>query len=135
MNIPRFMPRIRRYFKNLLPTLRSLTLREPRGSHRQVLYFVGLFQHLEDLKLRYKVEYGQQPADDPAPAPLFAPPLRGRLTTSGSTVSLLNDMVHLFGGILFRQMDLHNVETPWLWIDACTETLETLRLYQTGEQP
>jgi len=50
-------------------------------------------------------------------------------------VNLLKDMVQLFEGIRFRYMDLFDVEGVWLWIGACTETLETLRLYPTGEQP
>ena len=34
LDIPDFIPRIRRYFKHFLPTLTSLGLREPRGSDR-----------------------------------------------------------------------------------------------------
>ena len=137
LNIPRFMPRIRQYFKNFLPTLQSLALKEPKGSCQQVLYFVGLFQHLENLKLRYKpYNYQQEPAGNLKLTPLFAPPLRGRLTMTGVlNVNLLKDMVQLFEGIRFRYMDLFDVEGVWLWIGACTETLETLRLYPTGEQP
>ena len=54
--------------------------------------------------------------------------------TSTSSVDLLKDVVHLFGGIRFRYLDLFNVAKEWLWIDACAETLETLRLYPTSEQ-
>ena len=32
LNIPKFMPRIRRYFRHFLPTVRSLALRAPKGS-------------------------------------------------------------------------------------------------------
>ena len=55
--------------------------------------------------------------------------------TSAPNADLLNDMVHLFRGIRFRYMDPFNVDRVWLWIDACAETLETLRLDPTGEQP
>jgi len=134
LDIHKFMPRVRRYFKNFLPTVQSLALREPQGSRPEIIYFVGLFQHLEDLKLCYQ-PCNPGPADDLALIPLFAPPLRGRLTmASVSSVDLLTDMVHLFGGIRFHYMDLFNVEGVWIWIDACAETLETLRLYPTGEQ-
>ena len=44
-------------------------------------------------------------------------------------------MVYLFGGIRFRRMDLYQVLGPQLWINACAETLETLRFYPTCEQP
>ena len=131
--IHRFMPRIRRHFKNFLPTLRSLNLREPQGSRPEILYFIGLFQHLEDLKLRYWPHKHLLPMDGPTFTPLFAPPLRGGLTmTSVSGVDLLKEMIRLFGGIRFRYMDLFNVGGVWLWIDACAETLETLRLYPTS---
>jgi len=53
LEIPKFIPRIRQFFGHFLLTVRSLALRDPRGSHHQVLYFIGLFQHLEDLKLLY----------------------------------------------------------------------------------
>ena len=53
LDIPSFIPRIRQYFGHFLPTVRTLSLREPRGSRRQVIFFIGLFQHLENLKLIY----------------------------------------------------------------------------------
>jgi len=136
LDIHKLTLRARRYFKNFLPTLRSLSLKEPKGSRRQLLYFIGLFQYLEDLTLRYRYhKLRPEPKRDPTLTPLFAPPLRGRLRmTSTSSVDLLKDMVHLFGGIRFRYLDLFNVEGVWLWIDACAETLETLRLYPTSEQ-
>jgi len=135
LNIHKFMPRIQRYFKNILPTLRSLALMRPQGSQSEIVYFIGLFQHLEDLKLRYMpCQHLLFPQDGPALVPQFAPPLRGRLTmTSVSNVNLLMDMVRLFGGIRFRYMDLFNVWQERLWIDACVGTLETLRLYPVGE--
>jgi len=51
-------------------------------------------------------------------------------------VGLLEDMVHLFGGIRFRHMDLYKVDRMRLLLDACSRTLETLRLYPTcqGEE-
>ena len=137
LDIPKFMPRIRRYFKNFLPTLRSLTLREPDGCRRQIIYFIGLFQHLEDLKLLFEPRrsyWGRQeiPQVNLALIPAFAPPLRGRLTMSSfGRCGLLEDMVHLFGEIRFRYMDLFNVADVQLLLNACGGTLETLRLYPT----
>lgn len=51
LDIPSFMPRIQQYFGHFSPTVRSLSLRAPKGTSRQIIYFIGLFQHLEDLKL------------------------------------------------------------------------------------
>ena len=45
-------------------------------------------------------------------------------------VELLEDMIGLFGGIRFRSMDLFDVEGTRLLLNACAETLETLRLHQ-----
>ena len=131
LNIPEFMPGIRRYFGHFLPTVRSLALRDPQGSHRQIIYFIGLFQHLEDLKLLYnRCSTREETVSDPAPIPPFAPPLRGRLTmTWFRRVGLLEDMIHLFEGIRFRHMDLYKVDGFQLLLSACAETLETLRLY------
>jgi len=41
------------------------------------------------------------------------------------------DMIHLFGGIRFRYMDIFDVEGTRLLVGACAGTLETLRLYPT----
>ena len=133
LDIPEFMPRIRRYFGHFLPTVRSLALRAPKGSRRQIIYFIGLFQHLEDLKLLYDRANSQdEPTDDPMLTPPFAPPLRGRLTMAHFTrVGLLKDMIDLFGGVRFRHMDLCNVDGMRLLLDSCATTLETLRLYPT----
>ena len=133
LDIPSFMPRIRRYFRHFLPTVRSLALKEPKGSNRQIIYFVGLFQHLEDLELLHGKVYCQgRPADDPTLIPPFAPPLRGRLTmTCFTRVGFLKDMITLFGGISFRSMDLCNVRGMRVLLDACAKTLRTLRLYPT----
>ena len=85
LNIPKFMPRIRRYFGHFLPTVHSLTLRAPKGSCRQILYFIGLFPHLEDLKLLYnRADSQDEPMGDLTPTPPSAPPLRGRLTMTRS---------------------------------------------------
>ena len=131
LDIPKFMPRIQRYFGHFLPTLQSLGVGEPRGSNRQIIYFIGLFQHLQTFKLiNSKTAVQREPADDPTLIPLFAPPLRGWLRMRCvAGVDLLKDMIDLFGGIRFRYMDLYNVRGMRLLLDACAETLETLMLY------
>ena len=133
LDIPSFMPKLRRYFGHFSPKVRSLTLRKPKGTNRQIISFIGLFQHLEDLKLLYDVIDPQEPADDRTLIPSFIPPLRGRLTITcfRKRVGLLEDMVNMFGGIRFRHMDLFNVKGTRLLLGACAETLETLRLCPT----
>ena len=132
LDIYKFMPDIRRYFGHFLPTVRSLTLRTPRGSCRQILYFIGLFQHLDDLKLFDVFNFQEGPTSDLTLVPPFAPPLRGRLTIRNcGSVRFFEEMIDLFGGIRFRYMDLCLVSGKRLLLDACAETLEILRLYPT----
>ena len=134
LDIPSFMPGIRQYFNHFSPTVRSLSLRAPKGSHRQIIYFIGLFQHLEDLKILYGTrddiqDPQEEPADNATLIPPFAPPLRGRLTVVGlKEAGLLKEMIDLFGGIRFRYMDIYDVEGTQLLLAACVDTLETLRL-------
>ena len=139
LDIPSFIPNIRRYFGHFLPSIRELSLREPKGSPRQIIYFIGLFQHLEDLELVCGRPYFQEEqADDLTLTPPFVPPLRGRLKLwSFRRVCLLKGMVDLLEGIRFRQMELFDVDGMPLLLDACANTLETLMLYPTdprGEQ-
>jgi len=138
LNIPKFVPRLRQCFGQFSPTVRSLALREPRGSHRQVIYFIGLFQHLENLKLVFNFcgvfdSYGEEESvDDLMLIPPYAPPLRGRLVMAYSRkVELVEDMIGLFGGIRFHSMDLFGVRGVRLLLDTCAATLETLRLHPT----
>jgi len=125
------MPKIQQYFGHFLPTVRFLTLRAPKGSRRQIIYFIGLFQHLQDLQLLYdRVDSQDEPADDLTLIPTFVPPLRGRLTIKNFTrIGLLEDMINLFGGIRFRHIDLFNVTGMRLLLDACAKTLKSLRLH------
>jgi len=140
LNIKKFIPKLRRSFGHFLPTLRSLTLKEPRGSCRQLIYFIGFFQHLEDLKLLFKPKTSTRHpqaelADLLTPAPPSTPPLRGRLTMRYSPgAESLKVMINLFGGLRFHYMDLRHVDGTQLLLDACAETLETLRLFQWGER-
>ena len=131
LDIPSFMPEIHPYFGHFLPSVRSLVLEAPKGSCRQIIYFIGLFQHLDDLELLYNPHDPQDElVDDPTLVPSFAPPLRGQLTLTVFTkVDILKGMIDLFEGIRFRRMDLYDVHGVGLLLDACAETLETLRLY------
>ena len=140
LDIPKFSPELQQCFHHFSPTLRTLTLREPSGSSRQIIYFIGLFQHLEDLKLLFDRERRARdsqegPVDDSTtPTPSFIPPLRGQLTMRFSRgVGLLKGMIDLFGGLRFHSVDLFCVDGMRLLLDACAGTLETLRLCQAGQ--
>jgi hypothetical protein len=138
LNIPSFTHGVRQYFSHFLPTLRSLSLGSPRGSRRQIVFFIGLFQHLEDLTL-FDCPWTREPDNDLPSIPPFAPPLRGRLLISQvREKGLLEDMVHLFGGIRFGYMHIFDVDGTLLLPRACANTLETLQLNPNdprGEQP
>ena len=133
LQISSFMPIIQQCFGHFSPTLRFLALKEPSGSCRQILYFVGLFPNLEDLKLHsiLPTDERESPADA-ALVPLSTPPLRGRLTlTWFMWEDLVEGMIAFFGGLRFRYMDLFKVKCVPLLLHTCAETLETLRLYPT----
>jgi hypothetical protein len=102
LDIPSFMPMVQRYFGHFSPTVRTLALKDPIGSSRQILYFIGLFEHLENLTL---IDWTfdpreSEPADDLTPVPLFTPPLRGWLVIdTPARVGFLEGMNRVFGGI------------------------------------
>ena len=133
LQIPAFMPNIQRWFGYFSPTLRFLALREPKGSCRQILYFISLFPNLQDLKLNYPIPTDEKESTaDATLTPLSVPPLRGCLIlTCFTREKLVKDMIVLFGGLRFRRMDLFRVNCVRLLLNACADTLETLRLYPT----
>lgn len=133
LQISSFMPNIRRCFGHFSPTLRFLALRKPRGSCRQLLYFIGLFPNLQDLKICYALprEERENKADADL-VPLSVPPLDGRLTlTCFTREKFVREMISFFGGLRFRHMDLFMVWGVRHLLDACASTLEVLRLYPT----
>jgi hypothetical protein len=133
LQISSFMPNLRQCFGHFAPTLRFLALKKPRGSSRQILYFIGLFPKLQNLKLFYSFpEQDPESTADAELVPLSVPPLRGRLTlTCLAGERLVKDMMAVFGGLRFRSMDLFRVRCTQLLLGACAETLETLWLYPT----
>jgi len=132
LQVSAFMPTIRQCFGHFSPTLRSLALKEPDGSSRQILYLIGLFPKLQDLSLNSFLTDEEESEVDAELTPLSIPPLRGRLTLARFTgENLVKDMITFFGGIHFRRMDLFMVNCVRLLLDACAETLEALRLYPT----
>jgi len=120
-----FPPRAQQNIGRVMPMLRSLALRWPRGAYRQLLYFIGLFPNLDDLGVIY--DRVQDPAPDPAPSPQSAPSLRGLAWVGGE--SFLRDLSKLSGGLRFRHMELLGVEGTRFLLDTCADTLETLHIY------
>jgi len=133
LQISTFMPNVQRYFGHSMPTLRSLLLREPRGSSRQILYFIGLFSNLQDLEISYtSPKEEREGMSGTNLVPLSVPPLCGRLILKNFTKErLVKDMITFFGGLHFRYMDLFRVKCVPLLLGACADTLEGLRLYPT----
>jgi len=131
LRVSDFMPTIRQCFGHFSPTLRFLALKQPIGSCRHILYFIGLFPNLQDLRLHYPFPRNEEDGSaDPTLVPPSVPPLRGRLTlTCFTRENLLKDMVTFFGGLRFRHMDLFRVKCVRLLLGACRETLETLKVY------
>jgi hypothetical protein len=132
LDILSFMPETQRYFGQLSQTLRSLTLKAPVGTDRQILFFVGLFPNLEDLKLEYGVlSFWVDPGDQTLVSPFF-PSLRGQLTVSGhGGDGLAKAMIDLFGRVRFRHMHLSNVGGVQLLLYSCADALETFQLHAT----
>ena len=93
--------------------------------------FVPAFRRPYALRLRTWVPAGR-PAGPLDTCPTLRSPLRGRLEVSRvGAAGLLEDMVHLFGGIRFWHIVLFNVTETQLLLTARAETLETLQLYPT----
>ena len=131
LRVSSFMPIIQQCFGHFSPTLQFLALQAPTGSCRQILYFIGLFPNLQDLRFHYPFpEDEQEDAADVTLVPLSVPPLRGRLTlTCFTRERLMKDMAVLFGGLRFCHMDLFRVKCVGFLLGECAETLGTLRLY------
>jgi hypothetical protein len=133
LQVSDFMPNVHQWFGHLSPTLRFLALKRPNGSCRQVLYFIGLFPNLQDFKLLYDFTGNEQESTtDATLIPLSTPPLQGWLTLIHCKKTIfVKEMITLFGGIRFRHMELFGVAFLRVVLDACGETLETLRWYPT----
>ena len=131
LDISALMPELQKYFGHFLPRLQSLSLRVPKGSNRQIIFFIGLFERLEDLTLTGTF-FPCQPFDDPTLIPPSNPPLRGRLVmVNFYQPHFSEEMIKLFERIRFRYMSIYSVQEPQLLLNACAETLETVELNPT----
>ena len=131
LDLRSLIPQVQLYLGPFMPRLRSLALIRPEGPHHLLLYFLGLFPNLEDLKL---VSSGGWRSPPPCPVlvPRSAPLLRGRLMLICShEEEFLRDLSELCGGLRFRDMDLVELEGSRFLLDICAGTLETLRIHPT----
>lgn len=136
LQISSFIPNIKRYFGHLEETLETLALGQPGASVREILYLIGHFPKLQNLKLcdfdstmRYETEASW------ALVPPNKPPLRGWLTLDRFKGRwFADDLKILYGGFHFRCVRLDNVDCTREVLDVCVETLETL-YGRDGENP
>jgi hypothetical protein len=103
-----FMLKMKHYFGHLAPTLQFLALRKPHGSSRQIMYFIGLSQ-------------------SPGPQAVLLCP---------SLVWSIDAYVFYEGGaceghVRLLRLALFSLLCAGFLLEACAETLETLRLYST----
>ena len=130
---PFFKKGVEKYFGHLSPTLRSVALTRPRCHPRQLLDFLRLFPRLDNVKI---VNYGamvKRRATPDTPHVPIVGPFRGKLTIINLLEEgVLRDFVNASGRVRFISMDLNDVPEMQLLLDACAETLETLRIYPNG---
>jgi len=132
-DLSKFMPGVERYFGHFAPTLRCLSLTISSGTQRQLLYFLALFQNLDDIEIEYYPITNSDATtnrDSEVAVPFSVPSLRGQLKlTHFPSETISRDMITLFGGLRFRYMDLFSVEGSRLLMGACADTLQTVRVY------
>ena len=131
-DLSKFMPGIERYFGHFAPTLRSISLTISSGTQRQLLHFLALFPHLDDIEIEYypttEPDTITKPNSEVA-VPFSVPSLRGQLKlTHFPSDTMFRDMITLFGGLRFQYMDLCSVEGSRLLLKACADTLQTVRI-------
>jgi len=106
----------------LKPTVRTLTLRYPRGSTKQILCFVSLFSGLENLAVD-NIEQ-ESPSDVVVPFPESSPLLTGRLTLTGILdQEFMSGLASLQKGLKFRTVDLQFCGEAQEVIDGCAGTM------------
>jgi len=121
-------PQIELYFGHFAPKLRSLALNHPRGARRDLLFFIGLFPNLDDLKITYNGTDERIPVHSSVPQSV--PSVRGCLALrSFGGGRFLRELSELCGGLRFHSVDLVGAEGARLLLDACADTLETLRVH------
>ena len=131
LDISRFTPDMERHFKHFSPTLRSIVLRHPCCTPRQLSYFLSFFSNLDDIGIMGESKHQPHTTFDTELVPFFAQGLQGQLVLNNCRwTKTWTHLITSCGGLRFRYMDLYKVGTcaPILF-EACAETLETLRIH------
>ena len=106
-------------------TVRTLTLRYPRGSIKQLVCFINLFSNLENLtvdSIDRTIAY-----DSKVPVIEYSPPLTGRLTLTGIfDPEFIAGLASMQKGVRFRTVDLQFCGEVQEIIEACAESMERL---------
>ena len=101
------------------------------GTRRQLLYFLGLFPNLDDLRL-IRSNASQLSSQDPVPAPQSASLLQGKLTPNSFNGEVcLRDLSNLTGSLRFRYMDMREAGGASPPLKTRGDTFEILRTYPT----
>ena len=80
LDLSSLVPNLKEYFGHLEQTLQSLSLCNLKTSSRELLYFIGFFPNLQDLKLYYTNFSREETTQICALIPPSIPPLSGCLT-------------------------------------------------------
>ena len=132
LNIPHFAPRLKHYFGQFSPTLRSISLCYPLCSApRELSYFLSFFPNLDDIHIRSPSLTDHAPPNGMELFSIQTPKLRGRLTLHCSRLVVgLEDLIAVRNGLRFRRMELEGVgDRAPILLKACANTLETLRFF------
>ena len=124
---------IEQYFGQFSTTLQSIVLSRPRCTPRQLSYFLSLFSNLDDIKILGLIDVPYTTTLDARLVPFSTLKPRGRLALGAfSWVETWTQLIDLCGGLRFRHMELcASVSCASTLLEACAETLETLRLHAT----
>lgn len=107
----------------LKSTVRTLTLRYPKGSIKQLLCFISLFKSLENLAVD-SIDRDFI-SEDFTPVLETSPPLTGRLTLTGIfDQEFMSGLVSLQKGVKFRTVDLQFCGEVQVIVDGCAGTME-----------
>jgi len=134
LEIYRFIQHVKRYFEQFSPTLRSIVLSNPRCTPRQLSHFLSLFSNLDDIKIwGLSANVPNMAALDAKLIPFSAPKFGGRLVLGVfGWVETWTHLIDSCGGLRFRHMELcTSVSSTPALLEACAQTLETLRFYVT----
>ena len=126
LQLSSFIPVIQKYFGHFLQALQSLSLTRPNATCREILYFIGLFPNLRDFKLCDFGFIGETKAS--TGLTIHKAPLKGSLVLDLVLSPFLEVMITLYRDLRFCYVSLCRVQGTQLVLDACRETLQTLKL-------